>query len=206
MREEYRLHFERHRATIRRRLEEFRAVPVDNYLWELCYCLLTPGTRAIHAEQVVAELRERDFLARQFDPTPHLRDPRHYIRFHNQKAKRLLCLARNKDSVQSLLCDRSLSSREVRDALVERVPGLGWKEASHVLRNIGHRELAIIDRHVLKHLHACGVLDDIPDAIPSRRAYLELERRFHTLATSFGLSVEELDLLFWSYEEGSVRK
>jgi thermostable 8-oxoguanine DNA glycosylase len=51
-----------------------------------------------------------------------------------------------------------------------------------------------------------GAIDAIPASVGSRRAYLELERLFAALAAGSGLSLQELDLLFWSFEEGSVRK
>lgn len=204
--EEYRVHFERHRSTIQRRIDEFRAVPRDEYMWELCYCLLTPGSRALHAERVVSRLRESDFLARPFDPTPILRDPAHYIRFHNQKGARLLALMGRRRDVMGILDDASLNSPQRREALVTAVSGLGWKEASHFLRNIGCLDLAIIDRHILKHLHRCGMIDAVPASIGSRASYLRHEELLKALADTFEVSLQELDLLFWSLEEGTVRK
>ena len=206
MRDEYRLHFQRHRETIDHRLAEFRALPPEEFLWELCYCLLTPGSRALHAAQAVAELRRDGFLVRRFDPTPYLRDRRHYIRFHNRKGERLLAIAEQGEAIMEILCDRGTDASAKRDRLVAHVCGLGWKEASHLLRNIGFLDLAILDRHILKHLHRCNAIDTLPDAIGSRRRYLEIEDRFRQLADSFGLSLQQLDLLFWSLEEGSVRK
>jgi N-glycosylase/DNA lyase len=35
------------------------------------------------------------------------------------------------------------------------------KEASHFLRNIGFTEIAVIDRHILKHLKAEGLVRKI---------------------------------------------
>ncbi len=86
------------------------------------------------------------------------------------------------------------------------INGLGWKESSHFLRNIGHLDLAIIDRHILKHMLLSGAIDAIPHSVGTRRVYLELESRFRQLAAQAGLTLQQLDLLFWSYEEGSVRK
>jgi N-glycosylase/DNA lyase len=203
---EYRDHFRTHADTIRTRLEEFRAVPQEEYLWELLYCLLTPQSRALHAEQVIASLRADDFLRRRFDPTPVLRNPAHYIRFHNQKGGRLLDVAEREREITAVLTSPELSSEGKREWLVANVKGLGWKEASHFLRNIGHLDLAIIDRHILKHMLRCGAIDTIPKNIGTRRAYLDLEERFRQLAERSGLTLQELDLLFWSYEEGSVRK
>src|SRR3954470_23871885 len=101
--DEYRAHYARHADTIAERLAEFKAVPSEEYLWELLYCLLTPQSRALHAEQVIAKLRKDDFLHAKFDPTAYLRDPAHYIRFHNQKAQRLLDVAGREEEIRSLL-------------------------------------------------------------------------------------------------------
>lgn len=204
--EEYREHYAKHRETIGERLAGFVAVPPEEYLYELLFCLLTPQSRAAHAEQVIAKLRAAGFPERPVDPLPLLRDPRHYIRFHNQKTRRLLEAAAHAAEIRQVLTAPDLEATTVREWLVANVKGLGWKEASHFLRNIGHLELAIIDRHILKHMLRNGAIDAIPASIGSRRTYLDLERRFQALAASAGLTTQELDLLFWSLEEGSVRK
>ncbi len=202
---EYLDHYHLHRETILRRLDEFRRVPPEEYVMELCFCILTPQSRALHAELVMAELRERGFPEKEFDPTPHLRDPAHYIRFHNQKGERLRRIAADRERIGAILAS-DIPSAEQREWLTANVKGLGWKESSHLLRNIGHLDLAIIDRHILKHMVRCGVLEAVPKSIGTRKIYLDLERRFMELAASCGMHPQELDLLFWSLEEGSVRK
>jgi N-glycosylase/DNA lyase len=204
--DEYRDHYDTHRETIAERLAEFRAVPAEEYLWELLYCLLTPQSRAVNAGAVIEKLKQGNFLATRFDPTPFLRDPEHYIRFHNQKARRLLAAADQEREIREILLRTDLEPGARREWLVTNINGLGWKEASHFLRNIGHLELAIIDRHILKHMLRCGAIDAIPASIGTRRVYLDLESRFRDLASRSGLTLQELDLLFWSYEEGEVRK
>lgn len=204
--QEYVAHFAEHAATIRERLREFRAVPPEEYLYELFFCILTPQSRAANAELVIAELRALGFPESAVDPTPILRDPAHYIRFHNQKGMRLAAVATRREEIMRVLTDPSLSAAERREWLVANVGGLGWKESSHFLRNIGFLELAIIDRHILKHMLRCGAIDAIPKTIGTRRAYLDLEERFRALADASGLPLQELDLLFWSFEEGTVRK
>lgn len=203
--EKYRLHWDEHRSDITARLEEFRAVPPEEYFYELLYCLLTPQSRAVHAERVIAKLRTAGFPEQDVDPVPFLRDPAHYIRFHNVKAERIRALRNNWEEIKSVLLSPDADSASKRAWLVANVNGLGWKEASHFLRNIGHLDLAIIDRHILKHLAECNAIDVIPTTI-SRSKYLEIESRFAELARSFGVTLQELDLLFWSFEEGSVRK
>lgn len=203
---EYLEHWTIHGETIRRRLAEFRAVPAEEYLFELLFCLLTPQSRAAHAEQVIARLRAEGFPGTPIDPVPILRDPRHYIRFHNQKGRRLVEAAAREEEIRTVLTSDAYDARARREWLVANISGLGWKEASHFLRNIGHLDLAIIDRHILKHMLRTGAIDAIPASIGSRRIYLDLEDRFAALAAASGLGMQELDLLFWSFEEGSVRK
>ncbi|MCB0711114.1 MAG: hypothetical protein KDD67_02160 [Ignavibacteriae bacterium] len=200
----YQQHWDQHRETIRERLRQFREVPQEEYLFELLYCLLTPQSKAANAEQVIARLRSEGFPEQTVDPVPLLRDPAHYIRFHNQKGRRILLVWEKWDEVFEVIASKR-PSFDKREWLVENVNGLGWKEASHFLRNIGHLDVAIIDRHILKHLLRSGAIDQIPKTI-SKKTYIELEQKFVKLASSQGLELQELDLLFWSLEEGSVRK
>ena len=93
----------------------------------------------------------------------------------------------------------------LREFLVENVNGLGYKEASHFLRNIGKKNLVILDRHILKNMFKFGKLEKIPDSL-SRKKYLEIENKFKKLADENNISVDELDLLFWSMETGEVFK
>jgi N-glycosylase/DNA lyase len=79
------------------------------------------------------------------------------------------------------------------------------KEASHFLRNIGERNLAILDRHIFKHLKRLGVIKEIPRSVTKRR-YLEIEKKWHKYANKIGILLDELDLLFWSMETGEIRK
>ena len=76
--------------------------------------------------------------------------------------------------------------------------GLGYKEASHFLRNIGKNDgLAILDRHILRNLKRLGLINLIPKSI-SKKQYLAIERRFSIFAKDLGIAFDALDLLFWS--------
>jgi N-glycosylase/DNA lyase len=97
------------------------------------------------------------------------------------------------------------TSEELREWLVTNVKGLGWKEASHFLRNIGHRNLAILDRHILRNLEKYSVIRSLPKRL-TKKEYLRIEEKFRRFAIAVGLSMDELDLLFWSMETGKVLK
>ena len=193
------------RDAIRIRLSEFAAVPPSRYFYELVYCLLTPQSSARHAEQVVALLDDAGFHAKRVDPERFLRRKDCYIRFHNTKSRHLL---RMKDQFPAIAQKLSepVSAMELREWLVKNVLGLGYKEASHFLRNIGRNDgLAILDRHILRNLKRLGVIALIPKSM-SRKQYLKIEKRFSTFAVDRGIPLDELDLVFWSMETGEIRK
>lgn len=203
--QEYIEHYKKHEQTIKTRLDEFKNVPRKKFILELCYCLLTPQSRALHAEMVIQKMVSFGFPNKLFDPTPILRNPEHYIRFHNVKSERIISVWKNWHAIDSVICDEKLSEQNKREWLIKNVNGMSYKESSHFLRNIGMFQLAIIDRHILKHLFACKAIDEIPKSVSAKK-YLEIEQKFKNLASKVGLGLQELDLLFWSYEEGSVRK
>jgi len=192
------------RPEIRKRLKEFASVPRERYFYELCFCLCTPQSKAAHALIVQNELERRNFLAKPFNPVYLLRKKENYIRFHNTKAKRLLSAQKIYDKVEEVLIS-TLSPVEKRDWIVENIDGIGMKEASHFLRNIGYRDLAILDRHILKHLVLCDVYREIPK-ITGKKRYLEVENEFKKFAKKVKIPIDELDLLSWSYETGKIIK
>lgn len=189
---------------IRQRLKDFRNVPAEEYFYELCYCICTPQSKALNALEVQKKLMKARFLEQPLDPVPLLRDPTHYIRFHNQKAARLLA-ARNQFPAVEIMLQTAASPEEKRMWLVENLKGFGMKESSHFLRNIGYRGLAILDRHILKHLIGCGLYKEIPK-VTSIKSYLSVEEDFRYFAERTGIPMDELDLLFWSAETGEVLK
>ncbi|MFM8473841.1 MAG: hypothetical protein ACKOBV_10030 [Candidatus Kapaibacterium sp.] len=192
------------RLAIRERLQEFRAVPPDAWFYEFCYCLCTPQSKAVHADAVVRLLKQREFRDRPFDPTPILRQPEHYIRFHNTKARNLQLLQEAFPVIESRLTAFE-SAVHARAFLVETVRGMGMKEASHVLRNIGFRGIAIVDRHILTHMVRCGIIEST--AFPSsRKRYEEIETKWLDFASDIRIDPDELDLVFWSLQTGEILK
>lgn len=187
-----------------RRLEDFSKVPKENYFYELCYCLCTPQSKAKNALIVQKKLMDIDFLNNPSDVSNILRNPENYIRFHNIKNKRLLEARENFHQVIHTLQSK-LSPTEKRNYLAELVKGIGMKEASHFMRNIGYRNLAILDRHILKHLKLCGLFTDSPK-ISSVKNYLETEKTFRKFSQNVNIPIDHLDLLFWSYETGEILK
>jgi N-glycosylase/DNA lyase len=197
--------YETRQDAIRSRLLEFAAVPPSEYFYELIYCLLTPQSSAKHAEQVVSLLRNADFHTKDINPEPILRLKECYIRFHKTKSRHLLQM-KDQFSIIAQKLSEPIEALEFREWLVKNVLGLGYKEASHFLRNIGKKaDLAILDRHILRNLKRLGVIRSIPKSI-NRKQYLDIEKRFSKFSIDFGIAMDELDLVFWSMETGEIRK
>ena len=202
--QELRAEFDGRREAVRARLAEFAAIRPDEYLFELVYCLLTPQSSAVNAAKAVETLKQAGWLHRECDVAALLYQDSFYIRFHNTKARHVNEARNRFPEIQKELMNGS-SSRELREWLVHNVRGLGWKEASHFLRNIGHQDLAILDRHILRNLKKHNVLSAIPKSLTAKR-YLAIEERFHHFADFLGIRIDELDLLFWSRETGEILK
>ena len=193
------------KSEIRRRLHEFEQVPSNRYFYELCYCLMTPQSSASQCNLVASELERLNFFQTGFDPQPLLRNFRNgYIRFHNTKSRRLLEAREYFSSILPLL-ESSAQEKELREALVRSVKGIGYKEASHFLRNIGKVNVAIIDRHILRNMLRAGILQSIPKTISAKK-YIEIENLFEQFARSLNIPPAELDLLLWFRETGFILK
>lgn len=81
--------------------------------------------------------------------------------------------------------------------LVRNAPGLGPKQASMFLRNIGATyELAVLDRHVISYMVIMGL---VSDAAPTRSMphYIRDEHILRDHAAGFGLPVGLLDWAVW---------
>lgn len=202
--EKLREEFGERKDAIHRRLADFAAVRSEDYFYELVYCLLTPQSSAVNAGLAVERLKAAGFSEREIEPASLLSRKDSYIRFHNTKGKHLKEARRKFHEIVSAL-NNGHSSPDLREWLVRNVKGLGWKEASHFLRNIGHHDLAILDRHILRNLRRHNVIRSLPTTLTPKR-YVTIERRFREFADTVGITMDELDLLFWSRETGEILK
>jgi N-glycosylase/DNA lyase len=197
--------YQQKRNAVRKRLKEFRQVPRDKYFYELIYCLMTPQSSAVNAGKAQQVFEAAAFRYNTVDPLPILADRGHYIRFHNTKSARITAMKRQYDEIDALL-HSSVTAAEKRDWLVRHVKGISMKEATHFLRNIGMNDgLTILDRHILKNLVYHAVIRSIPKTLTKKR-YLSFEERSRRFAHSVSITVDELDLLFWSREAGEILK
>ncbi len=193
--------YEGRKEIIKKRLEDFSNVKKEDYFYEACFCILTPQSSAKQCWKAILLLKEKDFLNKNINPLNYLNDK---IRFHINKSRYLLEFKQNWHLIKGKL-DKIKDDRELREFLAKNVKGYGYKESSHYLRNIGHRNLAILDRHILKNLYKLEIINEIPKTLTPKK-YLEIEQKFLEFSKKVNIDMDELDLLFWSHETGEVFK
>src|SRR3989344_6104065 len=182
------------------RLDDFKRIKQEDLFYELCFCLLTPQCPAKKADAIVGELKKADFKNKNIDPHKFLKT----TRFHNNRAKYFLEMKSKYNFIEQQLKSIKIAE-EKRDFLAENVKGIGLKEAGHLLRNTGHEGLAILDRHILKHLAELKVIDEIPKTLTGKK-YFEIEEKFKKFSDRVKIPMDHLDLLFWSMETGEIFK
>jgi N-glycosylase/DNA lyase len=85
------------------------------------------------------------------------------------------------------------------------VRGIGYKEASHFLRNIGYLGYAILDKHILARLAEFGVIES-PKPASTKKKYVAIEEKMKEFAGRVRIDFDELDLLLWYTKTGEILK
>lgn len=209
--DELRRLYQERRPAIQARLGEFKQVlqrSEEEIFAELCFCLLTPQSSAKTCWDAVTRLKEKGLLLRG---SPQELEPiLNNVRFNDSKAKYIVQARTMFSKDGDLRVKPHITSYynpyELREWLVENVKGLGYKEASHFLRNIGlGEEFAILDRHILRNLTQLGVIPEVPVTLTKKR-YLEIEEKMRRFSKKIGIPMADLDLLLWSKETGWIFK
>ena len=202
------------RKDIRSRLREFRDVwrsASDARLWEeMVFCIFTAGASAKMGLRSVEALRPLLQSGAQHEMTSALVAAGAH-RFPNARPGYVI-VTRNylRESCSMRLRERLSGYRspiERRDWLAKepRIKGLGYKEASHFLRNIGFKGYGILDKHIVRSLYELNVIDS-PKPPTTREKYLETEGKMRQFARSTRINFDELDLLLWSMKTGEILK
>ena len=202
------------RREIQARLREFETVwqeGSDERLWEeLVYCIFTAGASARMGLKSIDAVRPLLKDGRREEMTQALTKAGAH-RFPVARPGYIV-VARNYLSEQ---CPRGLYERlknfsnalERRDWLAQdkQIKGLGYKEASHFLRNIGLKGHGILDKHVLRCLVDLKVIEN-PKPPTTRARYLATEEKLQAVARELKINFDELDLVLWSMKTGEVLK
>ncbi|NOQ38166.1 N-glycosylase/DNA lyase [archaeon] len=206
--------YKRKKGDINRRLDNFKSIfnRSDRFIFkELCFCLLTPQSKARTCDKAIEKLYSSMLLfnGTEKDISDKIRD----IRFRNNKTQYII-LARDlftESKTKKITIKKTIQKYEkdipaLRLWLIENIKGMGMKEASHFLRNIGKgKDIAILDRHILRNLKRYEIIDSIPKTITPKR-YIEIENCVRKLSEDTKIPMDALDLLFWSEETGEIFK
>ena len=196
------LAYNKKKKDIKKRLKEFEKIQAKDYFYELCFCVLTPQSNAYKCDECIQILKAEDFLNKKnLVIQKYLKTK---TRFYKNKSNYLIDLRTNYPQIKKQL-DNINNPIDKRDYLVKNVKGLGLKEASHFLRNVGYKNLAILDRHILRNLLRLNVIKELPKTLTPKK-YLEIEKDFFDFSNKIKIPLDELDLLFWSLETGKIFK
>lgn len=192
------------RPRVLERISEFEALgrrmEPDEIFSELCFCILTANYTAEGGIRIQRSLGQHFRSKPAREMAECLRSLGH--RFPNKRAE-FICGARQ--LCGGILQALGMDDLRAREWLVENVKGLGYKEASHFLRNIGRKNVAIVDRHILRYLQQKGIIDSVPGTL-SRKRYIAFERLLSAISAFLGISLAELDLYLWYMMTGKLLK
>ena len=175
---------------------------------ELVFCIFTAGTSARMGLSALSAVRSILPSASEDELRAKLRG---VYRFPNVRSKHVIhtrnYLAREYGLKLRPLLLSFKDPVERRDffALNKDIKGLGFKEASHFLRNIGFRGYAILDKHILQCLFELGITESTR-APHSRSKYIEIENKFKRFTQKNGFDFDEMDLFLWSEKTGEILK
>jgi N-glycosylase/DNA lyase len=200
------------KPAISKRLSDFRKIledADDNQLFEeLAFCICTAGASAKMGIKSVDAMKNilpnggLNTLRKRLDGVhrfPNARPAyivhtREYLKKeHGFKIRELL-----------LSFDDPIDRRDFL-AKNKNIKGIGYKEASHFLRNIGFSGYGILDKHIVNTLYEFKVINN-PKPPSTRDKYLYTEEKLKGLAEILEIHMDELDLLLWSEKTGEILK
>jgi len=197
---------------IDKRIKDFKNVWIksndEEIFYELVFCLLTPQSKARTCWPAVQRLKESNAIFK-FDKF-QIAEIIHPVRFKYNKAGYIL-EAKDKFYDDGKFNIRSIISNindniNRREWFVENIKGVGFKEASHFLRNIGFcDDITILDRHIIKNLYKLNIIDSIPKTI-SKKDYYSIENKMIKFAEDIKISVDHLDFVLWFKETKDIFK
>ena len=193
------------RNLVESRITEFAEIKdnsSDLIFLELCFCIMTANCSAEKCIEIHEKIGE-DFLKLSQDQLANRFKELGY-RFPNKRSN---YITNARDSKKELTNNLKSNEREMekREWIAKNIKGLGYKEASHFLRNIGFKNSAIIDFHIVDLLVKHELLIEKPKTM-TKKKYLEIEQILKSIGDQSNLNLAELDLYLWYLETGKILK
>jgi N-glycosylase/DNA lyase len=195
------------KTIVKTKIKEFKKVyNADSFRWfeELAFCLLTAYSSAQKGLEIIEALKQKNLLltGSKEDLMEVIRKKGH--RFAEQRTNYIYKSRKIAPELKKRI-KKFESSQQARVWLKKNIKGLGWKEASHFLRNVGYLDLAIIDRHILSNLKEYGLIEDSKISLTKKR-YHNYERILKKIASQVNIPVGEMDLYLWYRKTGKILK
>ncbi|QQS45860.1 MAG: N-glycosylase/DNA lyase [Acidobacteriota bacterium] len=201
------------RPAIRARLDEFASIgrdaDDDALFEELVFCIFTAGASARMGLNSIARVHghlrrySQPRLARLLTGAHRFPNARSRYIVHTRRYLQGNCRLRLRDKLDSFGSNND--ARRDFFAANPGIKGIGYKEASHYLRNIGYSGYAILDKHILNTLCEFEIIHS-PRPPATKKKYLEVEQDMRNFAADIKIDLDELDLLLWSNKTGEILK
>ena len=188
---------------VHNRIKEFKELDKksNNELFkELCFCILTANFNAEKSIKIQNEIGNCFITDSKEMISKKLKNYGH--RFPNARAEYISESKKCKEKLIDII--QFHDKKALREWIVNNIKGLGYKEASHFLRNIGFDEYAIIDFHIVDILVKHNIIKR-PKTL-TKNKYIEIEEILKKLAKEKNLTLAELDLYLWYMETGKILK
>ncbi|MCX8176514.1 MAG: N-glycosylase/DNA lyase, partial [Candidatus Bathyarchaeota archaeon] len=169
---------------------------------ELCFCILTANFNAEKCIKIQNEVGDGFLYLPERKLAETLKKLGH--RYPYVRARYIVEARMYKDKLKSIIRFFENDEEELRNWLVKNVKGIGYKEASHFLRNIGYTNFAILDFHIINILEEYGIIKK-PKTL-TKKEYLRIENVMRKIAKKLNLNLAELDLYLWYIETKKILK
>ncbi|MFX1380354.1 MAG: N-glycosylase/DNA lyase [Promethearchaeota archaeon] len=186
------------------RLAEFSIIKdqkKETIFKELCFCIMTANCSAGKCIEVHEHIGDHFLTFSEFELANKLKELGY--RFPNIRSNFIIG-ARNSISELENIIKSGNDRNNLREWLVRNIKGIGYKEASHFLRNIGYTNYGIIDFHIVDLLVKYKIVEK-PKTL-TKTKYLEIETVLKSIGNKLNLNMAELDLYLWFLETGKILK
>ena len=172
----------------------------EKWFCELCFCILTANFNAKKAIKIQEKLFFDFAKLSQKELEMQLKLLGH--RFPNKRAEFITAAQKYSLNIKRKIC--FFTEAKSRTWLVKNIKGIGMKEASHFLRNVGYTNSAIIDFHIINILIRYNIIQ-MPKNL-NEKTYLKIEEKLREISFACDLNLSQLDLYLWYFETGTVLK
>ncbi|MFX1315557.1 MAG: N-glycosylase/DNA lyase [Promethearchaeota archaeon] len=189
---------------VENRINDFHDIKngsINEIFKELCFCIMTANCGAEKCIEIQEKINNEFLSLSQPLLAEKFRDLGY--RFPNVRSK-FIVEARKKMKSLNKIIKINNDEIELREWLSKNIKGIGYKEGSHFLRNIGYKNLAIVDFHILDLLAQYDLIEK-PKTL-TKKIYLEIENFLRGIGKELNLNLAELDLFLWYLETGKILK